>query len=229
MKQLGIIVLVLCCTTRLFAQFENTGWVFISHKQSISEKFDVRADFQLRSADKLSYLSGILLRGALSYNLNKQHSIALGYAYLGNWEYERDIRNSSGEQRIFEQYLKQQSFGKIEGSVRLRLEQRFMQEEGETNFSQRGRIFLSAQIPILANEDFSKGIYTGLQNEFFMNLQKKENVNGNFFDQNRLFASLGYRWNKKIDTEFGYMYWRQKEKLDIVKRNTWQIMVTTSF
>jgi hypothetical protein len=229
MKQLGIIVLVLCSTTRLFAQFENTGWVFISHKQSISEKLDVRADFQLRSADKLSYLSGILLRGALSYNLNKQHSVALGYAYLGNWEYERDIRTSSGEQRIFEQYLKQQSFGKIEGSVRLRLEQRFMQEEGETNFSQRGRIFLSAQIPILANEDFSEGIYTGLQNEFFMNLQKKENVNGSFFDQNRLFASVGYRWNKKIDTEFGYMYWRQKEKLDIVKRNTWQIMVTTSF
>ena len=229
MKRLGIIVLILCCTTHLFAQFENAGWVFISHKQSISEKFDIRADFQLRSADKLSYLSAILLRGALSYNLNKQNSIALGYAYLGSWEYEQDLKTSSGEQRIFEQYLKQQSFGKIEGSLRLRLEQRFMQEEGETNFSQRGRIFLSAQIPILANEDFSKGIYTGLQNEFFMNLQKKENVNGSFFDQNRLFASLGYRWNKKIDTEFGYMYWRQKEKQALVKRNIWQIMVTTSF
>lgn len=229
MKRLGIVILILFCTTHLFAQSENGGWIFISHKQSISEKLDIRADFQLRSADKLSYLSGILLRAALSYNLNKQNSIALGYAYLGSWEFEQDSKTSSGEQRIFEQYLKQQSFGKIEGSLRVRLEQRFMQEEGETNFSQRGRIFLSAQIPILANEDFSKGIYTGLQNEFFMNLQKKENVNGSFFDQNRLFASLGYRWNKKIDTEFGYMYWRQKEKQALIKRNIWQVMVTTSF
>lgn len=229
MKRLGIVILILFCTTRLFAQFENAGWVFISHKQSLGEKLDIRADFQLRSADKLGYLSGILLRGALSYNLNKRNSIALGYAYLGSWEYEQDLKTSSGEQRIFEQYLKQQSFGKIEGSLRLRLEQRFMQEEGETNFSQRGRMFLSAQIPILANEDFSKGIYTGLQNELFMNLQKKENVNGSFFDQNRLFASLGYRWNKRVDTEFGYMYWRQKEKQGFVKRNIWQIMVTTSF
>jgi len=109
----------------------------------------------------------------LSYNLNKQNSVALGYAYLGSWEYEQDLKTSSGEQRIFEQYLKEQSFGKIDASLRLRLEQRFMQEAGETNFSQRGRIFLSAQIPIIANEDFSKGIYTSLQNEFFMNLQKK--------------------------------------------------------
>jgi len=229
MKRLGIIVLILSCTTHLFAQSENAGWAFISHKQSINEKFDIRADFQLRSADKLSYLSGILLRGALSYNLNKQNSIALGYAYLGSWDYEKDSKISSGEQRIFEQYLNQQSFGKIEASLRLRLEQRFKQEEGKTNFSQRGRIFLSAQIPILADKEFSKGLYTGLQNEFFMNLQKKENVNGSFFDQNRLFGSLGYRWNKKIDTEFGYMYWRQKEKQALVKRNIWQIMVTTSF
>ena len=229
MKRLGIIVLILSCTTHLFAQSENAGWAFISHKQSINEKFDIRADFQLRSADKLSYLSGILLRGALSYNLNKQNSIALGYAYLGSWDYEKDSKISSGEQRIFEQYLNQQSFGKIEASLRIRLEQRFKQEEGKTNFSQRGRIFLSTQIPILADKEFSKGLYTGLQNEFFMNLQKKENVNGSFFDQNRLFGSLGYRWNKKIDTEFGYMYWRQKEKQALVKRNIWQIMVTTSF
>ncbi|WP_231465741.1 MULTISPECIES: DUF2490 domain-containing protein [unclassified Pedobacter] len=229
MKRLANIVLILCCTTQLFAQSENAGWVFISHKQSLSEKLDIRADFQLRSADKLSFLSGILLRGALSYNLNKQNSIALGYAYLGSWEYEQNIKISSGEQRIFEQYLNQHSFGKIEGNLRLRLEQRFMQEDGETNFSLRGRIFLSAQIPIFAIEDFSRGIYTGLQDEFFMNLQNKENVNESFFDQNRLFVSLGYRWNKKIDTEFGYMYWRQKEQAGIINRNIWQLMVTTSF
>lgn len=229
MKKIWILILIIFSVKIVLAQQENAGWIFISHKQTINKKLDLLADFQLRSSDGFTDLSGILIRTALSYNLDKKNSIALGYAYLGSWEYQQAIKVSSGEQRIFEQYLHDRNFGKIETNLRLRLEQRFLQEKGSTDFSQRGRIFISAQIPILANMDFSKGMYTSVQNEFFMNLYKKENVNGSFFDQNRLAASLGYRWSKNIDTEFGYMYWRQKELKGIAERNIWQIMISTSF
>lgn len=221
-------MLFLCSLTAAQAQHENAGWLFLTHKQEISEKIDLRADVQLRSADRFAFLSALLLRGAVSCNINKSNSVALGYAFLGKWDQDEGTGITSAEHRIFEQYMYEGKLAKVEVSTRLRLEQRFLDQPGP-NFSQRGRVFISAQIPVLANDDFSKGVYLGLQNELFLNIQYKQNANGNTFDQNRSFASVGYRWSKKIDTEFGYMYWRQKESDGMVKQNVLQVMVTTSF
>lgn len=228
MKIFFSIMLFLCSLTAAKAQHENAGWLFLTHKQEISKKIDLRADVQLRSADRLAYLSALLLRGAVSYNIDKINSVALGYAFLGKWDQDESAGITSAEHRIFEQYMVQGKLAKAEVSTRLRLEQRFLDQSG-ANFSQRGRLFISAQIPVLANEDFSKGMYMGLQNELFLNLHHKQNVNGSTFDQNRSFASVGYRWSKKIDTELGYMYWLQKESEGMVKQNVVQVMVTTSF
>ncbi|MFS2021949.1 DUF2490 domain-containing protein, partial [Massilia sp. CT11-108] len=49
---------------------ENSGWLFLSHTQKLSEKFDVLADAQLRTADQYTYWKNVLLRTALSYNLS---------------------------------------------------------------------------------------------------------------------------------------------------------------
>ncbi len=61
--------------------------------------------------------------------------------------------------------------------------------------------------------EFSKGWYAGIQNEVFLNAQNKENINDSFFDQNRVYAGLGYRFSKKIDLEAGYMYRYQVEEI----------------
>ncbi|GGE45196.1 hypothetical protein GCM10011413_09190 [Pedobacter psychrotolerans] len=212
------------------AQTENTGWLFISHSQKINQKFDVLADVQFRSSDQLSDFSALLLRTALNYNFNKHHAVAVGYAFLGKWEKDdSDLKVLNPENRIYQQYLFNTNTGLTEWSLRFRLEQRLITQESQTNFSQRARFFVAAQIPLLANEEFSKGLYTGVQNELFLNVINKNNVNGHTLDQNRSSVSLGYRWSKKIDTEFGYMFWAQKEDKDYSKTNIWQLMITTSF
>jgi hypothetical protein len=207
---------------------ENGGWIFLSHTQKLSNKFDLLADVQLRSADEYAYLSTLLLRGALNYHINKHHAVAAGYTYKGDWEKESDTKTYMREHRIYEQYLYIFKLKRTELTVRTRLEQRFVQNSS-IDFSQRARLFISAQIPLLANKEFTKGWYTTLQNELFVNVQHKDVVNHHFFDQNRPFASVGYRWNKKIDTEIGYMYWFQHEKDGNYGRNIIEIMVTTSF
>jgi hypothetical protein len=49
------------------------------------------------------------------------------------------------------------------------------------------------------------GIFAALQNEVFLNLQHKDQLNGKVFDQNRAYLALGYRFSKKFDLEAGYL------------------------
>lgn len=228
-RSIAIVALAALIPIKAHGQVENVGWFFLTHTQKVSPKFDVLADVQLRSADRLDYFSTLLLRTALKYNFNKKHSLALGYAYKGDWLHEDGERTYSPENRIYQQYLYDFKAGKTELNARFRQEQRFVKEDGAVNFSQRLRAFFSAQIPLLADTGFNRGLYTGIQNEIFLNVQNKGKVNGSVFDQNRSFLSLGYRWSKKIDTEFGYMHWYQKELDGNTKTNIWQLMLTTSF
>ncbi len=212
-----------------FAQTtENKAWFFLSHTQEASKKWNVLADVQVRSSNKVKRVESLLLRSALSYNLNDHHSIALGYAYKGDWEEELAKLKYQLEHRIYQQYLYSHNLKRTELTVRFRLEQRFVKEEDTFDFSQRLRSFLSFQIPISANRDFSKGLYAALQNEVFMNVLHKENVNNHFLDQNRFYVAFGYRWNTKIDTEIGYYNWQQKESDETTVSNVVQLMFTTT-
>jgi len=225
-----LIVLALCLTSySSYAQLtESQGWLFINHKQNLNENFDLLADVQTRTSNQFNYFNTLLLRGALSYNFNKKHSAALGYAYKGDWEREAAGTAYTLERRIYQQYLYNFKIKHTELSLRGRLEQRWAKEE-TTAFSERARAFISAQIPLITDTAFTRGLYTGIQNELFFNVQHKQHVNNHFFDQNRSYLSIGYRWSKNIDTELSYMYWFQKEMESDYRRNVIQLMIATSF
>ncbi|UKT65841.1 DUF2490 domain-containing protein [Pedobacter mucosus] len=207
---------------------ESGGWLFISHTQKLSEEFDFLADVQLRSADQYSYWNTVLLRGAINYNLNDHHSTAIGYAFLGEWEKMEGGKDFEREHRLYEQYIFQTKLKKTELTLRARLEQRF-QKDDQIKFSQRIRAFASFQIPIFADSQFEKGIYLKAQDEIFLNIQYKENVNGSILDQHRPYAGIGLRTGKKLDIDLGYMRWFQRELDGDVNKNIMQVMITTSF
>lgn len=218
-------VLVICCLT--VSGQQNGAWFFLSHTQKLNKKFSILADVQLRSTDQLTYLSTLLLRTALSYHLNKNQAFALGVAHKGDWEVEEGGKRYLPEQRIFQQYLQNFKLERMEMMIRGRLEQRFVKDSGY-QFSQRARLLLSAQIPLLADKDFTRGIYANLQDEVFLNVQNRENVNGSFLDQNRPYISAGYRLSKKMDIEFGYTRWLQREDTGDKTAHIMQLMITTN-
>lgn len=219
--------LVLSVTAVHAQRPENEGWVFLTHNQKVNKKLDILFDMQVRTSDRYEYLNSLLLRTALSYNFTEAHSIAFGVAYKPDREKKGDLYEFSHEYRIFQQYAYQFKISRTEITTRGRLEQRWIGEE-KLKFSQRTRALLSAQIPVIANLQFSKGFYTGIQNEIFLNITNKANVNHSLFDQNRIFLSLGYRWSKKIDTEMGYMFLYQKNFDDQHRSGIFQIQVTTN-
>lgn len=226
-----IVTVIMLCVAALpvvAQQHERNGWLYLNHTQKLSEKIKLLADIQGRSADKYKYWNGLLLRAALSYAVSKNGDVGAGYAYFGEWEEEEQQKTYSREHRIFEQYQHQLKFARKTLNLRGRLEQRFKKDEG-IKFSQRLRAYASLQAPLIANEDFSKGMYVKLQDEIFFNVQHKENVNGSLFDQHRPYIAVGYRASKKLDVELGYIRLQQKEDEGTFIRNTMQLMITTSF
>jgi hypothetical protein len=207
---------------------ETGGWLFLSHTQKITDKFDILTDLQLRTADQYTFWKNVLSRTALNYNLSKKHSIAVGYAYLGEWEKSDEGKEYTREHRIYQQYQYAFKHKKKEFTLRGRFEQRFIKEE-KVLLSQRARVFASIQAPLIANDDFSSGLYVKFQDELFINVQHKDNVNGSLFDQNRPYGALGFRASKKLDFEVGYMRLFQLETDEDINRDIMQVMISTSF
>lgn len=224
---IATLVIILFQPEKVSAQNqENGAWLFLSHTQQLNKKFDILADVQLRSADHFSTFSAILVRTALSYNFDKAHSFAVGYAHKGDWEMEDDHKVYVPEHRVYEQYLYNFKLQRMEMMVRGRLEQRLVMDE-KYEFSQRARLLLSAQIPLVTDKDFTKGIYANIQNEVFLNVQHKERVNGSLLDQNRPYISAGYRFGKALDMEFGYTRWFQREEDGDKVTHVMQLMITS--
>ena len=101
--------------------------------------------------------------------------------------------------------------GVIDFSHRFMLEQRFVGRYSSSNqttedefpFLNRLRYMVRLQIPLNAKEMKDKTAYIALYDEIFVGFGK--NVNANVFDQNRTGILLGYRFNKNVRIEGGYL------------------------
>lgn len=204
------------------------GWLVSSHEQELAKGWSLLSDLQIRSADHLQYLETVLIRPAIQYKLNDKHRVALGYAYLGNWERDGPEKGFELEHRAWQQYLVEGKLNKTEVTNRLRLEQSFLQQESDYDFSQRLRYYLRFQVPLSNDKEFKRGAFIGLQNEIFLNIQNKEKVNNNLFDQNRALAGIGYRFSDVLDVEAGYLYRYQIEE-EKMHNHILQVTATTSF
>jgi hypothetical protein len=101
--------------------------------------------------------------------------------------------------------------GIVDLSHRFMLEQRFVGRyssatkttEDEFPLLHRMRYMIRLQIPLKGNEIKDKTPYVALYDEIFIGFG--ENVNANIFDQNRIGVLLGYRFNKNLRLEGGYL------------------------
>jgi hypothetical protein len=188
---------------------ELSGWAAWFHTQRFSKHWGVSFDGQFRSTHHAEYLKNVLLRPNLNYYFDGNKSATLGYAYVStNGRTATGAKTFREENRIFEQFIITQKAGVNTAiSHRLRLEQRYLgaTPTQQEVFSQRVRYFIRGLIPFNNEPTFTNGTFLALQNEVFANVQNKAKVNNHFFDQNRAYVAFGYRINKKIDVEAGYL------------------------
>jgi hypothetical protein len=213
-------IALLCQDNVLQAQTRNdfSGWAAMFGTYRLNEKFGLHVEGQLRSNNEWERLQTYIIRVGLNYQVKKNMIATAGYAYIGNY---RTVENASGfapEQRIWEQFIINQSFllngHRTSIQNRFRLEQRFISmsiadgnqlKTSSYNFMQRFRYFARSIFPLNKTDAFKKGPYISLQDEVFFNIQNADVTTGHFFDQNRAYFSIGYRTAPQFDIEAGYM------------------------
>jgi hypothetical protein len=198
----------------LFAQSQFSGWLASFNTVKTGKKTSVHADVQWRSSDELKHTQTLLLRSGLNIHLTKQFTVTGGYAFIHNRRVVSGVSGFAPEHRIWEQLLYNHKLKSIFVSHRFRLEQRFISKSVVQNnelrndgsvYANRFRYFFRNVLPFHQQKTFSKGMFAALQNEVFVNIGNKANVNGKFFDQNRLYLALGYRLHSSFDIETGYL------------------------
>jgi len=222
-------------TSVVFAQTnqQSSGWLFLMNNTKINDKWGVYFDAQFRSQDKWDGIRNVLLRPGLTYFVNGSADVTLGYLYTNT--FTRLIGaadNTLTEHRVWEQFIYRHKIGRVNFSHRLRLEQRFMERYGAGDlFAQRFRYFIRGLLPLTGAEgqSFEKGVFAALQNEIFLNVQHKSELNGHVFDQNRAYGAIGYRFGKQLDVEAGYMNQALKGLSDNTVNNIVQLAVYTRF
>ena len=194
---MAALTLLLVLPNFIDAQESDFGnWLVYIGNKKLDSKWNIHNEVQYRSYNAIDDLEQLLLRTGIGYNLSENNNnILLGYGYILSQNYVEGIdgKIDVNEHRIFQQFTTKQKIGSVALSHRYRFEQRFV----EADFKMRFRYFLGFNIPLTRKED--NKYYLSAYNEVFLNTESS------VFDRNRMYGGLGYKFNKSLKIEIGYM------------------------
>lgn len=183
----------------LMAQQSDFGnWLIYFGDKKINNRWNWHHEVQYRNFNFFGDTEQLLLRTGVGYNLTENNNnIHLGYGFIYSETYIAGTENKTNfnEHRIYQQFITRQSFGRISLQHRYRFEQRFFEDD----FRLRLRYFLSTNIALNHKQMQEKTVYLSIYNEIFVNTEQT------FFDRNRFYGGIGYRFSKTVRTEIGVM------------------------
>ena len=183
-----------------YAQKSDIGnWIIYFGNQQINKRWNWWNEMQYRNFNFIGDLEQLVFRTGIGYNLTENNNnVLLGYAFVYAEPYipGTDQKTSRTENRIYEQFITRQNFGRVFIQHRYRIEERFF----TSDFSMRFRYFLSLNIPINQKVIQKNVFYFSAYNEIF--LRTTEPV----FDQDRIYGAVGYAINNYLRLETGLMY-----------------------
>ena len=200
-----LLVLLLFCNAPLRAQQtgeeELGAWYMYFGMNRLSDRWSLHTEAQWRFYEVNQNFNQLLLRTGMNYHISEKAIATLGYAYIKtDPTYEelapQDVPfagNSISENRIFQQFILLNKVGQVHFEHRYRLEQRFINFDGENLTRHRARYRLQLTLPL--TDTFFFNVY----DEIFLNLQD------DIFDQNRLYAAFGVRITENSSIQIGYL------------------------
>lgn len=183
----------------LFGQSSDVGnwWIYFGNKK-IDNKWNWHHEIQYRNFNFIGDTEQLLLRTGIGHNLSENNNnLLLGYGFIYSEPYiaNSDIKTSSNEHRIYQQFITRQSFSRLSIQHRYRFEQRILEDD----FKLRLRYFLSFNIALNKPKVVDGTVYLSAYNEIFMNTEE------NYFDRNRIYGGIGYRFSQMVRAEIGLM------------------------
>jgi hypothetical protein len=194
-----LIILILLTPISLFAQKSDIGnWLIYFGDKKINDQLNWHHEVQYRNFNFIGDVEQLLLRTGLGYNLSENNNnILLGYSFIYNEPYIANSikKTSNSEHRFFQQFITRQAFEQFYLQHRYRFEQRFI----ENDFNLRLRYFIAVNIFLNNKEQTNNTFYLSAYNEIFINVKQ------NYFDRNRLYGGIGFKFSKNIKAEIGFM------------------------
>lgn len=212
--------------TTLFILFFSAGftqnspygnWMIYFGNVNLPKKFNWHNEVQYRNFNIAGDLEQLLLRTGIGYNLTENNNnILLGYGFIYSEPYISETqKNYTSEHRIYQQYITKQSFGRVGIQHRFRVEERFLADQ----FKMRFRYFLAFNVAINHKEMSKNTFYFSAYNEVFINAKN------NYFDRNRLFLGLGFKFSDRLRIEAGSM----NQLITTSSRNQFNLIAFVNF
>ena len=204
-----------------------SGWFLNTQNIKLNDKFSFQFDNQLRTTDKWRGPEIYFLRVGLTLSLKKGYAVAAGYNFVDFWRTIDNVHDDISEHRLWQQIQFSKQKKKSLFQHRIRIEERWMPVVGvrnnkfykkDENINSRMRYWSRWQWPFGGNPNFQKGFFGAAQDEIIFNLTGARHSNNMFFDQVRGYTGTGYRLNKHLDLEAGYVFMClvNKEKKSII-------------
>lgn len=212
---------------------ENSiGWYNYFGNFKLNNKWGVASEYQWRRNNFVTDPQQGLLRVGVNYQLQPNVQLRMGYAWIETAPYGEIPINGFGkdfsEHRAFQMLTINDNISRVEISHRFMLEQRWvgryssanLMKEDEFPLLNRLRYMCRVQAPLKGKTVVEKTPYLVLYDEIMIGFGK--NVNENIFDQNRLGFLIGYRFNKNLRLESGYLNQTLQLGREMGNRNVFQ-------
>jgi len=212
---------------------KNTiGWFNNFATISFSKKWSGHVEYQWRREDIVKSWQQSLFRTGINYQINDKLTVRMGYAWAETFSYGDIPLQAAGkrfpEHRIYQMATISDNIKTIQMSHRFMLEQRWVGRYTNVSlarpddflFLNRLRYMYRMQRAIGKKKIEDKTAYAAVFDEILVGFGK--NVNENVFDQNRLAALLGYRFNARVRIEGGFLQQIVQLGREVNGRNVFQ-------
>lgn len=202
MKKAILVLAILLFNMNSFSQNTPLGtwYMYFGNTKLTNTKWNLNYDIQNRNHKFASDLNQMLLRASVQYALFDNLTVGTGYAFVHTEQFEKP-NNPFTENRIFQDVLTNQKIATATVKHRFRFEQRFIENQ---DFKSRFRYQLGLDIPLYQNTEKNQNLYATMYNEVFMNTDKSSRK-ANVFDRNRLYFGVGFKVNKDLGFQVGWM------------------------
>lgn len=190
-------------------------WLGYFNQTRLSDKWGLWADIHYRLTDNfVDRPFQFMVRPAIAYYVKDNLRLHVGYAFVHHYP-GKGRHTSRAEHRPWQQVWWHQKYPGLTTLQWLRLEQRFNEKvvadvkEDGYNYNFRVRYNFSFFMPLKGKEMAARTPFAALINEVFLNFGNR--IVYNTFDQNRLFAGVGYQFTTHVNAQLGYMHIYQQE------------------
>lgn len=219
----GLLVMMVGSSRAQDPEDELGNWLIFNSTVRFSDRWSLFTEAQVRLFEVASNLNETIVRAAGHYDLSPEAMVGLGYVRADTWPFydANDGSRERIENRLYQQFAVSQTWARALFEHRFRLEQRWFEQDDETDYSNRGRYRLQVTIP-LNRESMQPGAYfINTYNEIFVNFGGGERS----FDQNRLYVAGGHQFTPDSNLQLGLL-WQARRSADFFRL---QIFYTHNF